>query len=44
MKKLIVVFSILFLLFTVSAQQTTKELEVEEFKYKPYRASELILE
>jgi len=44
MKKVIVVLSIIFVMLTVSAQQTTKKLEVEEFKYKPYKVSEFALE
>lgn len=44
MKKLIVIVTILFVFLTVSAQQTTKKLEVEEFKYRPYKASEFVFD
>lgn len=44
MKKIIGVILIVFVMLTVSAEQMTKTLEVEEFKYKPYKASEFIFE
>jgi len=44
MKKLFIVFIILFVLFTVSAKETGEELKVEEFNYRPYKASEFLLD
>jgi len=44
MKKLLVIISVLLFFLSVSAQQTTKKIEVEEFKYRPYKTSEFVFD